>query len=356
MGGGLKAPALPELRAHLARCPEDVESWLALARESARRGVKTDSAPEALRGPLLELWRRQPGERDLAALILPLFGLRSDPAARGQPPSAWWREQGRAASGLDGAYDRRTGLPLTARHAETDLPMSWVPAGRFAMGSLAFSTEQPIHEVAVDGFYLGRSPVPVHAFAEFTGATGARPPLEWDLQLEAPERPVVFVDWIQAEAFCAWAGGRLPREAEWEWAARGDDGRFFPWGDALPHVSWVNLGQAGGHPERWDRYLEEVEARPSDASPFGVRDLGGNVQDWCADRFREGYGEGGARRNPPGPEQGRLRVVRGGCWQGDDASLSALRATTRRAQAPGLRTGACSFRLLVEVPDGDQAP
>jgi formylglycine-generating enzyme required for sulfatase activity len=305
---------------------------------------------------LLALWRRQPGERDLAALVLPLLGLEVSPAARRRPAPAWWRDQGRSGVGPDGPYDVRTGLPLQARHAETGLPMVWIPAGRFTMGSLAFPSEQPLHEVLVDGFYLGRSPVPVHTYAEYTGATGAAAPPEWDSQLEAVERPVVFVDWDQAAAFCAWAGGRLPREAEWEWAARGDDGRFFPWGDALPHVSWVNLGQAGGHPERWDRYLEEVEARPSDASPFSVRDLGGNVQDWCADWYQEGYGPEPVRRNPPGPASGNLRVVRGGCWEGDDASPSALRATTRRAQRPVARRGSCGFRLLVEVPGGDPAP
>lgn len=351
-----RAPDIPELQAHLARRPEDVQAWLALARQSSRRHLAVETPPPELLGPLLELWRREPGERDLERLVLPMLGLDREPGARGRPPSAWWRQRGRVAAGSEGAYDTRTGLPLTARHRETGLPVVWIPAGTFAMGSLAFAAEQPIHEVAVDGFYLGRSPVPVHAFAEYTGATGARPPPEWDLQLEAPERPVVFVDWEAAEAFCAWAGGRLPREAEWEWAARGDDGRFFPWGDALPHVSWVNLGRPGGHPERWDRYLEDVEARPSDTSPFGALDLGGNVQDWCADWFQEGYGDGGRRRNPQGPSDGGLRVVRGGCWQGDDASLSALRATTRRAQRPAARGPSCGFRLLVEVPGGDPAP
>jgi formylglycine-generating enzyme len=180
-----------------------------------------------------------------------------------------------------------------------------VPAGEFQMGwDDGHPSERPVHRVRVDAFSIARTPVTNEAFAHYLTATGAPPPRFWgDPRFERPRQPVVGLSWDEARAFAAWAGARLPTEAEWEKAARGGlVAARFPWGDTRPPMP--------------PRELPDVGTTPANA--LGLRDLSGVCHEWCADWFDEGYYAVSPPQNPPGPAHGTRRVSRGGAWRHAD--------------------------------------
>ncbi len=188
-----------------------------------------------------------------------------------------------------------------------------VPAGAFVMGSDdGEADERPPHRVEVAKFALDRDEVTVAAYARCVVAGKCAAPRRAG---GAPDEPVTWVSWRDAAAYCRFAGKRLPTEAEWERAARGDDGRRYPWGDA-PECGRGNFGNYQGegrcpaNPGRPTR----VGSYPTGASPFGARDLAGNVWEWVADAYDPRYYARSPRRNPRGPSArpGARRVVRGG--------------------------------------------
>ena len=192
--------------------------------------------------------------------------------------------------------------------------MVWVGGGEFLMGSResekdAEDDEHPQRRVHLDGFWIDKCEVTVGEYRRFCQATGRE-------MTKAPrwgwinDHPVVNVTWDDAAAYAKWAEKRLPTEAEWEKAARGTDGRKYPWGNEEPGDGRCNLS---GSKDGYER-TAPVGRYPSGASPYGCLDMAGNVWEWCADWYDPGYYKSGPTRNPPGPSSGVSRVLRGGSW------------------------------------------
>lgn len=221
-----------------------------------------------------------------------------------------------------------------------------VPSTTFVMGSDAgASDEGPVHPVLVSGFSIDRHEVTNRRYRSCVAAGRCIAPQLAGSKLRArywndpafDDYPVIFVDHSRAAAFCAFAGGRLPTEAEWELAARGTDGRTYPWGNAAPDCSRANFGGANGCVGDTDR----VGRRPAGASPWGALDMAGNVWEWTADWYDAGYYRHSPSQDPRGPATGALKVMRGGCWM---SGSDSLRTTCRKAELPGTWAGNVGFR------------
>jgi formylglycine-generating enzyme required for sulfatase activity len=217
------------------------------------------------------------------------------------------------------------------------------PAMRIAEGVFTMGDDEnaPRREIYTDAFYMDKFEVTAALYARFMKATGAaRPPEGWEeIDLtRAAQLPVTGVDWHDAQAYCRWAGKRLPTEAEWEKAARGADGRLYPWGDESPSPERANF--ANTSPKAYEGGLTAAGAHPAGRSPFGVHDMSGNAAEWVADWFAEGFPRGDTR-NPQGPSSGRSKVIRGG-GRFDPAERIAV---TRRYHAtPDQRSEDIGFR------------
>ncbi len=203
-----------------------------------------------------------------------------------------------------------------------ELPMGCAPARDPACAA----TEQPVHAVAVERFRIDRDEVTARAYAACVAA-GRCTAAPRAARLEHPDRPVGDVTWAQARAFCAWRQARLPTEAEWELAARGTDGRIYPWGDDEPTCERAWTAACGAEPA-------DVGGRTLGSSPYGVRDMAGNVDEWVRDEY-VAYGGG----EPSGE-----RVARGGAY---DAWHS--RSTARNALRPEHHDALLGFRCAADL-------
>ena len=221
-----------------------------------------------------------------------------------------------------------------------------IPGGEFQMGSPEAegeASERPRHTVRVNGFLMDKTEVTWGQYGRFQSASGksvSKPPI-WG----TPEAlPVSSVTWDDARAFCEWVGGRLPTEAEWEWEARGDGARTYPWGNTFE--PWrCNTRDGGPHaPTPAGTY-------PDCVSQHGVLDLAGSFGEWCSDWYKSGYDVAdGLVENPRGPESGTTRSVRGGNWM---SSSFGVRGASRLGVEPAWNGPMQGFRCVQEIRTTD---
>ncbi len=242
--------------------------------------------------------------------------------------------------------------------------MVYVPAGEFPMGSTdtdsaADDDEKPQHKVYLDAFWIDRTEVSNAQFRNCVedGDCQAPTTCNWGDPTYSDEdkadHPVVCVNWYNAAAYCAWAGARLPTEAEWEKAARGTDGRIYPWGDAFDGTK-LNFCDLNCELDRKDSNVDDGYARtapvgsyPAGASPYGALDMAGNVWEWVADRYGWDYYAHSPARNPQGPDAGSGRVVCGGSWSSNERYV---RAANRDDGGPSYADGLIGFRCARSAP------
>ena len=188
------------------------------------------------------------------------------------------------------------------------------PAGVFRMGAVdGADDEQPVHEVELDAFYIDKYPVTNAQYLAFAAATGSQaPPMVMHEDYHHPQKPVVGIPWVRARDYCQWAGMQLPTEAQWEKAAGGTDGRFYPWGNDLPDATRANFNFQVGSPS-------PVGSHPDGASPYGAHDMAGNVWEWMRDLYSPAFYAHSPRKNPVNMEingiEGGDRTLRGGSWR-----------------------------------------
>jgi formylglycine-generating enzyme required for sulfatase activity len=235
---------------------------------------------------------------------------------------------------------------MTFTPIATAADMVRVPAGQFIMGSNeGESDEQPVHIVYLDGFYIDKTEVSNAQYRKCmeTGPCDTPEDTIYYDNADYAQHPVVFVRWNDANAYCQWAGKRLPTEAEWEKAARGTGRWVYPWGNTFDGTK-LNFADKNTSfdwsDSNWDdgyAATAPVGSYPNGASPYEALDMAGNVWEWVADWYDEGYYSQSPGRNPPGPDSGEYRVLRGGSWGNYRGSPTALPAS---GAIPG--TGATS--------------
>ena len=278
--------------------------------------------------------------------------------------------------------------------------MVYVPAGEFEMGNMGiqwmwsgslvggdldlqvFTDERPQHVAYLDAFWIDQTEVTVEMFRTFVEATGyettaeregwGAPWTDGPMEEEWPhipgtdwqhphgpessaedDHPVVQVTWEDAAAYCEWAGGHLPTEAQWEKAARGADLRLWPWGDTYDG-NRGSFCDANCPVKRWnhDAYDDgyaltaPVGIFPNGASPYGALDMAGNVWEWVADWYDGNYYTDPPYENPTGPSYGTERTQRGGAWIDNE---SWVRTTVRHATPPGTRADDLGFRCALST-------
>ena len=175
-----------------------------------------------------------------------------------------------------------------------------------------FFDEYPYHEVYLDSYYIDVTEVTAADYAACVsagGCTAAGSGAYATYQVAGKEsHPINYVDWYQAEAYCIWAGKRLPTEAEWEKAARGADGRKYPWGNESPTCDVAVTSGCPGDTQ------PVCSVSPAGDSPYGLCDMAGNVFEWVADWYSSDYYDTSPANNPTGPNSGSTRVIRGGSF------------------------------------------
>jgi len=287
------------------------------------------------------------------------------------------------------------GIGSTQVSPKDGMVMLYVPAGEFLMGSTKadidkvmaqcsnckremFVDEKPQHTVRLDAFWIdltevtngmfekfveamqyetdaekkGRSFVvnPTGNWKETSGADWQHP---WGPSSDLTGRenhPVVHVSWNDSVAYCQWAGGRLPSEAEWEKAARGTDGRTYPWGEQAIAGNLLNFADKNTNFDWSDTTIDDgygdtapVGNYPQGASVYGVLDMAGNVWEWVADWYSENYYASSPSENPQGPDSGEYRIVRGGSWLFNEWDS---RSSDRAGSGPSDRSNGNGFRCV----------
>lgn len=249
------------------------------------------------------------------------------------------------------------------------------------MGNDLRPDESPLHKVRLDAYWIDQTEVTNAMFTRFMKATGYQTHAEWrssawvfdgagwsevqganwqypqgpDSSITGMEaHPVVNISWYDAKAYCEWVAARLPSEAEWEKAARGIDGRTYPWGEAAPSGSLLNFGDVSLYPESVDpalndsyRFTAPVGSFPQGSSPYGALDMAGNVWEWVNDWYRATYYLSAPDTNPIGPTSGEGRVFRGGSWNHSNLDI---RSSIRMWSKPYDAIDNIGFRCAMTTP------
>lgn len=264
----------------------------------------------------------------------------------------------------------------------------YVPEGEFEMGSVesysqatvtscvnfgdylsdcqkGFADEKPAHTVYLNSFWIDRSEVTNAMYEKCVSAGACQAPFDngsytrenYYPNDQYAQFPVIYVDWYMARAYCAWAGRRLPSEAEWEKAARGTDGRIYPWGDENPSEHRLNFCDRRCSFDWADQSVDDgyfdtapVGSYPEGASPYGLVDMAGNVWEWVADWYAEDYYSQTLYDNPTGPSSGEYRVLRGGSWNSNNDNV---RSIYRCRNSPDSAINKYGFRCAVSVTSPD---
>lgn len=234
----------------------------------------------------------------------------------------------------------------------------YVPEGEFQMGTfekylllpngekiLTYKNEEPGHIVFLTDYWIDKTEITNDQYQKCVQENFCSEPSE---KIDHNNKqyygndvfsnyPVINVNWYQAQDYCLWAGRRLPTEAEWEKAARGIDGRLYPWGNDLPSSDYLNYNKN-------EVGTTEVGSFPLGSSYYGAMDMAGNVSEWTADWYSEDYYKNSLYKNPTGPTDGEYKVLRGGSW-----TINALqvRAANRMVWLPSNNFLLNGFRCVV---------
>ena len=279
-----------------------------------------------------------------------------------------------------GCAEKRVVVKMKAEEDKSSLNnMVFIPSGTFIMGSdKGKAYEGPSRKVYLDSYYIDRYEVTNALYQRFVNDGGYENPKYWsregwewkkDNQVSYPgfwfgkeysksqfgwdyhkaDQPVAGVSWYEADAFCRWAGKRLPTEAEWEKAARGEDGRTYPWGEDPPDCSYANYGGCRQYPARVGSYEKGK-------SPYGLYDMAGNVAEWVADWFTEDYfredKEKEILENPKGPEETGVKTRKGGSWYYQEQGIRTYarwRNPPRYRDAPNVKGSPNGFRCARDI-------
>ena len=274
----------------------------------------------------------------IVLLLLALIALYKIPS----PVSTALHQQVRHARAEIASFDAGADLPVApeaTRISSADgMIQVFVPAGEFQMGTNEKNAQKnrPVHGVSLPAFWIDQTEVSNAMYAECVEAGacsnpgGAANPFFGKAKYD--HHPVVFVSWNAADAYCRWAGQRLPTEAEWEKAARGTDGRIYPWGNDPPDERLANFDLNLGASLPVDRY-------PLGASPYGALNMAGNVREWVSDWFHEFYYIVSPNENPLGPPSGALKSLRGGSYLDGASEIRIFNRFSHEPLSGGINRG-----------------
>lgn len=242
-------------------------------------------------------------------------------------------------------------VPVALSGPEAGSVMQWmdgsslvyVPAGQFSMG--ASGVDNPSHAVSLSAYWVSRTKITNRMYALCVGVGVCPPPapIPGGAVYSNPvyaDHPVVGVNWEQANAYCGWAGGRLPTEAEWEKAARGPGGQTYPWGNENPSCDLLNFAGCAGS-------TSSVVAYPDSASPYLALDMAGNAFEWVRDWYDASYYATSPIQDPPGADSGIYRVIRGSGFESDSTQVESA---IRRPANPAYTSRDLGFRCVVQQP------
>ncbi len=209
----------------------------------------------------------------------------------------------------------------------------------FSYGKNWFSHEKPKHKVELDAYFIDKYEVTNAQYKKCVSEGKCKKPYDttWYNDAGKQNHPVVYVDWFMSDTFCKWSGKRLPTEAEWEKASRGENGNIWPWGNEFDCKKSCNSVSPCNQ-----NSTRKVGSFSSDVSSYGVVDMAGNVWEWVSDWYDKNYYKNSPEKNPKGPSNGQTKVLRGGSW-GDDNPV-IFRGADRIRLVPSVGGDSGGFR------------